>query len=142
MKTLGKDAKSGLVDSLKESAKQMEKTGDSAEGLKKVIKSLEDGSDIDLGDLSPKEIDAVKNSVGDLDEGLTDASASAGELAGAMAQDMANATDQDVKIFTGIAEDAQVAKASALEADGAAKQLQTTLNTQPPIIPDPFGAVV
>ena len=44
MKTLGKDAKSGLVDSLKESAKQMEKTGDSAEGLKKVIKSLEPGN--------------------------------------------------------------------------------------------------
>ena len=49
MKSLGKDAKAGLVDSLKERAKQMEKTGDNAEGLKKVIKSLEDGSDIDLG---------------------------------------------------------------------------------------------
>jgi hypothetical protein len=106
MKTLGKDAKSGLVDSLKESAKQMEKTGDSAEGLKKVIKSLEDGSDIDLGELNPKEIDAVKKSVGDLDEGLTEASTSAGELAGAMAEDMASATGQDAKIFTGIAEDA------------------------------------
>jgi hypothetical protein len=84
----------------------MEKTGDSAEGLKKVIKSLEDGSDIDLGELNPKEINAVKKSVGDLDEGLTEASTSAKELAGAMAEDMANATDQDVKIFTGIAEDA------------------------------------
>ena len=142
MKSLGKDAKSGLVDSLKESAKQMEKTGDSAEGLKKVIKSLEDGSDIDLGELNPKEIDAVKKSVGNLDEGLTEASTSAGELAGAMAEDMASATGQDAKIFTGIAEDAQVAKASALEADGAAKQLQNTLNTQPPIMPDPFGTVL
>ena len=142
MKSLGKDAKSGLVDSLKESAKQMEKTGDSAEGLKKVIKSLEDGSDIDLGELNPKEIDAVKKSVGNLDEGLTEASTSAGELANAMSQDMASATGQDAKIFTGIAEDAQAAKASALEADGAAKQLQNTLNTQPPIMPDPFGTVL
>ena len=142
MKTLGKDAKSGLVDSLKESAKQMEKTGDSAEGLKKVIKSLEDGSDIDLGELNPKEIDAVKKSVGDLDEGLTEASTSAGELVGAMAEDMASATGQDAKIFTGIAEDAQVAKASALDADGATKQLQDTLNTKPPIMPDPFGTVL
>lgn len=142
MKTLGKDAKAGLVDSLKDSAKQMEKTGDSAEGLKKVIKSLEDGSDIDLGELNPKEIDAVKKSVGDLDEGLTEASTSAGELAGAMAEDMASATGQDAKVFTGIAEDAQAAKASALDADGAAKQLQNTLNTKPPIMPDPFGTVL
>jgi hypothetical protein len=106
MKSLGKDAKSGLVDSLKNSAKQMEKTGQSAEGLKKVIKSLEDGSDIDLGELNPKEIDAVKKSVGNLDEGLTEASTSAGELANAMSQDMASATGQDAKIFTSIADDA------------------------------------
>ena len=87
-------------------------------------------------------MEAVKKSVGDLDEGLTEASTSAGELAGAMSKDMASATGQDAKVFTDIAEDAQVAKSSALDADAAAKQLQNTLNTQPPIMPNPFGAVL
>jgi hypothetical protein len=85
------------------------------------MKSLDDGTDIDLGDLNEKELAVVKKSVGDLGEGLAEAGTSAKAMTEAMATDMESATGQDIEIFKGIAEDAKVAKASALDADGAAQ---------------------
>ena len=142
MKSLGADAKKGLVKSMEESAEAMELSSEEAEGLQKVMDSLESDADIDLGDLNPKQMKVVQNAVGDLAGGLGEAGESAGALADAMSQDMASATGEDVKMFQNIATDAQNAKASALDADGAAKQLQGTLSTGMPVVPDPFGSVV
>lgn len=133
----------GLVLALEESAQEMEKMGQNASGLRSQIKNLsKDGGKINLGALNKQELTAVQGAVGKVSTGLTEAGNSAGALVDAMSADMSKATGKNAEMYQGVAQNAQNAKSSAIEADEAAQRLQNTLNKKPPIIKDPFGSVV
>ena len=115
--------------------------GESSDLGKEISQLGKDGAKIDLGKLSPENLKKLQGAIGQVEDGLGEASNAAGEMAGAMAEDMAEMTGKDIEIFEGVAEDAQAVKASSLEAETEVDKLHQKASQQLPMQPDIFGAI-
>lgn len=133
-KQLGKE----VADFTGKYEKQFAAAAKESKDLESALKKIKDnGKDFSLGDLNQKELKAVQGTMKNVKSGIEDAADATAEMSQTMSQDMAEATDVDVKVFDDVVEGARKSEEATINQNKALEDSKKAV--QIPIQGDPFG---